>query len=375
MVDITRDLWWEARQNHGKRTIGEQVLSTLQTVSLPGRPVKPQFVYRLTGENKVIVIDLNLYRDLANLKAFYEECGIRHIILRLGGPDRFECNSFTLKEDPTFRTFYTQAKQIGYKSIGGYVVYSAMIDEQNYEASEELLAFAHDVMGQDYKVDYLAADDEVDTWYNGTRLITVTPTNQVWGVRVLLTKIWSKLHLTPVHYSGRWFINRYLAQYTPMFDNFNQGFDVANPNSVYNKQVLNWWAWYLVAINNSNKSYATAQELVNDLPIYTAAQESAYLNVGSHSLYDAHQLAGNWVTPYCLNSVTKEPIGVDVSVLRYDEATWMKMIGKEEAPPPPPPDEPPAPDDGELAQRVTALETKQAAIEARLNGAKVTIEI
>lgn len=359
-----RDLWNDLREKNKptKRTLAEQIQSFIG-VSLPGRPTRQSFVFRAAlGTSAVVIVDLNKYRTGANLKALKEEGGVKDVILRMGGPLQFVADDWRLTEDPTWRTYFTQAKQLDFDSVGGYVVYSAGIDARNYESSEYLLDFVNSCMGRDFVPDYLIADDEVNTWWENGRQVTATAPNQVWGIRVLLSKFWTRFKKTPMLYTGAWFSKQasYNGGYTTMLDNFNRGNTNNTFDSTMQKQVLNWWAWYLTSIQNSNKQYANGSQLLADLPIPTQAQEDAYLNQGSHSLYDVWQLSSNWITPYVIDPNKKTPIGVDVSVTRFPKDQWLKLIGvtTPTPPPDPEPDPEPEPTPDTLEQRVALAGAK-----------------
>jgi hypothetical protein len=216
------------------------------------------------------------------------------MIIRPEGPVRFVVNNWDLNEDPTFKLYYTQARQLGYKSISGYVVYMAGIDSVDLQNSEVLLKFADDVQGCDFPVDYLIADDEVDTWWSGSTKITATGFNQVLGVPVLFEKFWKELHKVPMHYSARRHMNKYKTEYMTWLDNVN----VQNINNAFEdvqiKSVLNWYAWYYAVVQNATKIFADAADLMDELPINTQAQENSYLNIGSYSLFNLHQFSDNW---------------------------------------------------------------------------------
>ena len=312
-VNQQSDLWLLARAYNAASDRTPKPTLKQRILSLRGQPAKKQFVYSANSAapaDSTIIPDLNKYRAGANLRALAEEAGIKHLILRMGGPAQFVYDNWMLTEDATYRTYYTQAKKLGL-TVGGYIVYSAGIDQADYAHSHVLLDFADRIcQGNDYKPDYMLVDDEVNTWWQNGKQVTATDVNQITGLKYLLPSIWDHFKLVPVHYSGRWFINQYLSQYTTMFDNMN--------GTSQGKTVLNWFAYYLDDIQYSNKMYQTAAQLKAELPIYSSKEIDNYLSIGSYSLYDLHQLTSNWITPFVLNS-NGLPSGIDASVTRKSE--------------------------------------------------------
>lgn len=371
-TQMKRDLWWDARNFTAamSKQVDDSMLEIPSiSISRPGAPVKSEVIMTsLISPNRVAIIDLNKYRKNVNLKAFKEEAGVSDVILRMGGPAQFVADDWDLTEDETWRSYFELARSLEFDSVGGYVVYSAGIDARNYEASEILLNFANECMGRDYIPDYLAVDDEVDWWWENSKKVTVTQTNQIKGLVNLLPKIWSRFKLTPVHYSAGWFIDRIgRSAYANLFDNLNRA--AVESNDYFDKTVLNWFAWYLDAVQATNKVYTTAADAMNDLPTFTQAAENKYLNVGSHALYDIHQFASNFITQHCLHPLTKKPLGVDINRTRYNRETWMKMINKKFDTDPGDNDNDDDPGDvsQEVLDRIAALELAYSKLESKFD--------
>jgi hypothetical protein len=328
-AEVAADLWIAAREKTEqlveKRGNMQDTLSYRDiyiSISFRGTPTKLMTAYDpgVLPSDQCIIVDLNKYRPGADLKRMKEELGVLRVILRMGGPARFVLNDWALTEDSTYRKYYDEAKALG-MTVGGYVVYSAGIDQDDYANSEVLLDFVGEIMdGNRFKPDWLIADDEVNTWWEGSRKVTATAYNQVRGIKFLLPKFWSRYHLVPMHYSAQWFMRQtaeYTTEYMTWLDNAN--------NTYEGKTIMNWYAWYLSVIQNSNKQYTKAVDLIEDVPYYTASAINAYLQLGSYSLYDLHQLTSNWVTPFVTNSAGT-PIGVDASITRKSETLFFSDL-------------------------------------------------
>lgn len=342
------DPWLEARQYTA--SLQAPVAERLQA-AVGGRAAK---LFKLAQSAVIdrsklaLIIDLNKYRPGCDLKAFKEH-GVDHVILRMGGPKYFWADNWALEEDVTYRGYYEQARSLGMK-VGGYFVYSAGVDQANYETSEENVSRINEIMGRDYKPDYLYIDDEVDYWWEGSRKVYATGVNQVKGLRILIDKCWKNFRLVTGHYSARWFMNKYRDQYTNWLDVVNRS----------EKVVPNWYAWYPIALTTT---FSNCRDIVGKLPIPTSTQENNYLNCGSFGLYDLWQFTSNMVTPYCPDPVTmRPPYGVDVSISRLPLADFEKAMGIKATQPVPEPE----PADPTYAQRLTALETDMANVKARL---------
>lgn len=339
-------------------------------LSLPGAPAQERFTYAfvqsLGYEKSVIIPDLNKYNRGVNLHVLKEEMGIEHVILRMGGPTQFVMDNFNLTEDPTWRDYFNQAVKEGYKSIGGYWVYSAGVDSQDYINGHGNFDFIRDCMSGGYIPDYIIADDEVNTWIEHGQKVYATAVNQVSGLKNIQPKIWDKWRKTTAEYTARWFVNQvtpsgsaYLPAYQTWMDNYNVGYKT---RGVAGKNMLNWWAWYISEFNGKTAQYSKESEVINAIPLPTSDQVNKLLTVGECALYDIHQFTATMVTPYYMNAAG-QPAGLDWSITRYSESEFMAAINKTTTPPPPPPPPPPTDD---LKGRVDLIEADLASLAVRV---------
>ncbi len=108
--DVTGDPWWDAR---------------LYTASLETQQDSQRLRTAFTGlfdasalpSDQTIIIDLNKYRPNADLQGYYN-AGVKHVILRMGGPAYFQADNWQLTEDATYRKYYDQARALK-MTIGG----------------------------------------------------------------------------------------------------------------------------------------------------------------------------------------------------------------------------------------------------------------
>lgn len=185
-------------------------------------------------DGNAIVIDLSAYEKGQKLKP-YVDAGATHFIFRMWYQGQYVYGDWKNQEDAAYRAWYDEAKGLGAK-VGGYALYCAGVDDQDYERSEVILDGIGEVMANGYKPDFLFIDDEVNRWYQSGKTVTATSTNQVKGLRILIDKCWKRFRLVTGHYSRVTFIkdNNYSLQYTTWLDNVNKS----------GKTVPNWWAAY-----------------------------------------------------------------------------------------------------------------------------------
>lgn len=335
-IPYGRDFWWEERLKASAQADKQPIKEVIQSIA--GRPAKPavSLAHWAVGYGSSVVIpDLNKYRPDYNLRIAKEQMGINHVILRMGGPAQFVADDWLLTEDPTYRSYFSQAKALGYKSIGAYFIYSAGIDAADYARSEILLDFINQCTDNGFMPDYIIADDEVNYWWEHGTKVFATAVNQVKGLRYIMPKIWAKFKRPPMHYSRVTFMQQnaeYATQYITWLDN-------ANGTSM-GKTVLNWYAWYINQFYGNKTVFSSQQQILSATPIPTSTQIAAYLQCGSNSLYDLHQLSSTLLSIANKNGT----IGVDHSVSRLSEKDFLASINITDTTPPPTPDPvPPGP--------------------------------
>lgn len=275
-------------------------------------------------DGNAIVIDVSSYEPNSKM-ADFKAAGATHVILRMGYQNAYNAANWQLTEDSCYRKWFDEAKSAGLW-VGGYYLYCAGVDEQDYEHSEGLLTHMGEIMANGYKPDFLMIDDEVNTWWDGARKITATAVNQVKGARILIDKSWKKFAKVTGHYSRVTFMKQrtdYELEYKTWLDNINR----------IEKVVPNWYAYYWYYKQNLNPSSLTA--LISVLTYPTSVQENSYLQMGSYSLWDLWQFAGDVVTPWgkCDISVSRLPVKEFNALFNIGDAVTPPPVD----PPPPPP--------------------------------------
>lgn len=335
-----KDLWLQARLRNKRsflKRASDKAAHLAKSITFrrgqPARPAPSAMLALLGRTDNAIGVDLSKYEAGTKLKPLYD-AGVRYFTFRMGGPTQWVYGNWNLEEDPQYRSWFEEAKTLGSDvRIGGYYVYSAGVDDANYETSEILLTQIDRIMhtGGNYQPDMLWIDDEVNHWFQNGGTITVPGVNQVHGIRVLTTKCWKNFHVVTGHYSANWFMRQsadYITQYQTWLDNANKPVSAGGQGTT----IPTWDAYYPALLAGS---YASMRDFVNNkvgLPTSTALDN--YLSLG-YSIYDLWQCAGDFMTPWGK---------VDISMSRQSAADFDALFNLNATPAPvPTPTPTPAP--------------------------------
>lgn len=303
-----------------------------------------------------LIIDLNHWRPGKSLEA-YLNAGVDGFILRMGGPSRWIEGDYGYQEDSTYRPYMDQAKALGIQDqIGAYIVGNPFEDWH----LQGIISNVHmDLINQwtsgGYMPGYFVIDHEVATSWRGATEITCTPTNLVGHLQSVTDQIYKQWRKMVMIYTGRWFIDKYARnEHIAYLDNINKPESIGGAG----KQRPMWYAGYSNQGTYTSKQYTNLRQALADLPTPSSSYVGTVLQCGSYSLADLWQFTNTL-------KLTGDAIGVDASVTWGTWAEYCATVGIRAATPPDePPVEPPA--DGELAARVTALESARAEQDARI---------
>lgn len=356
MTDVTRDLWWEARQSHKPSRALE--LATEIIYSLPGVPARRRFVKPaiLGADNKALAIDLNKYRANRNLRS-YVDAGVNCFILRLGGPTQWVEGAWKYEIDATYKPYLEQINKLGMVgSTIGYIVHNPFEETSINGATGETMhtELIDEWTSGGWMPQAFCYDHEVATCWRGSTKITCTAPNLVKSLNINTDNTWKKYRRMVGIYTARWFINQYgLAEHVSYLDNVNKPESVGGPG----KQRPMWYAWYAQTFP---EQYADLRASLTKLIDPTPAQVNAYLQCGSYSLADL------WQYTFTLK-LTGDDIGVDANVSLGTKAQFYEAWGlKDTVTPPPPPPPEPEPDPTTLAQLIAQVDNLDAQVDALL---------
>lgn len=329
-MDVTRDLWREARQRTKSPTLLDRAKEIV--ISLPGQPSKPkalQVMEALARTGCAVMVDISSYEKGAKIKNFYNS-GMTHLCLRMGYPATYLVDHWDLTEDECYRGWFEEAADCPGLITMGYVIYMARIEQDSRWKTTAMRDFIDHIMGSYYKPQMLWLDDEVDHWSENGKDTYATPVNQVEGIKVLTDQCRKKFQMMVGHYSARWFMNKYRANYETWLDPINKPENLAIDPATF---VPSWYAWYVKA-----GAGPSLKDLANQFPIPTSTQEASYLNIGNNNLWELWQGLGDYIS-----SVGK----IDLSVSRRSADDLNKALYLEAGTTPPPvdPPVPPAPGD------------------------------
>lgn len=347
---MATDLWLEAREKTRKASqpkLSEKVAVAWQ--SLRGRPTRPVYgMMPFLRTNRAVVIDLSSYEPNFDVKSAWEEGGVRDYILRMAYPAVYQRDAWQLTEDTSYRRYFEKIRQyVPDATIGGYVIYVSGIDDSNYAASKNLANFVGSVMGGGHRPNFLIADDEVNYWWEGSRKVYATASNQVTGVSTLVNDFWKMFKLPGWHYSARWFVDQlgYKTYYDTWLTNINKGLQHGQ------KMIGNWWAWWP---QKFTAVYSDPYLAVDELTIPTSTQVGNFLNIGDGGEADLWQFTASFLSLWNKNAAGAYS-GVDASVTYVSRDAYYQQINFVPSGTTPPPDNPPPSPSGTYVDLATYL--------------------
>jgi hypothetical protein len=315
-----RDLWREARAKHQAGLLHRLIVFLLGLLGKRALPFSS--LASILRADRALIVDLSSYNPNVNIEGLID-AGVRHFFLRMLYIGTYVYDHWDLTEDSTYRAYYDQikayAKQKGVTVwIGGYILYTAGVEDQDYVNSHIYTDLVGQIMGTAYRPDILFIDDEICTWWQNNKTTTATDVNQIKGCQELRRKLWERFHIVVGYYGGRWFVNKYLAAYTVMFDNINK---CASP---LDKPMPIWMAWYPVTLSDL---FLDIWLCLDKLPTPTSTQKVALLDApGSYSPCDGWQFTGGLITNY-YKDATGKPAGLDFSVSYNSIADFNHALG------------------------------------------------
>ena len=331
---VRRDLWREARIKSQPGLIARLLMWVVGLF----RPKAKSFMgdMMILRNERAFVVDLSSYQPNCNVEALID-AGVTHFFLRMVYIGVYMMDQWALQEDTTYKMYYDRirayAKQKGVTvRIGGYILYTAGVELQDYANSHIYTDLVGQVMGQAYKPDALWIDDEVDHWWEHGQTVYAGAVNQVRGCLELRRKLWERFKIVVGHYSGRWFINKYKSEYETKFDQLNKPGGLEKPMPI-------WTAWYPVTLK---ELFTDVWAVLDRLPTPTSQQKIDLLDEpGSYSQCDCWQFSGSWLTPFNKNALGQNA-GLDASISWNSRKDFDYAMGLTDSTPPPPVEEDPA---------------------------------
>jgi GH25 family lysozyme M1 (1,4-beta-N-acetylmuramidase) len=202
--------------------------------------------------------------------------GVDGVILRIGTSDN-KLNpdepSASLIDDPSYRTHVVNARRAKMFILGEYD-HNPMLEYLNYELDQTETNHIKRMIN-DYKPDGIMLTCERNTWYEGTRLVTCTPTNLAKSIQQVQRKLWNDTRIVTGLRTGRWFTGRAIDPGQQNANLLSVWLDNANPN-IADETVPVFWAYW-----KKQKMMATnLRDVVKDIPIPSSSEEDNMLSLG-----------------------------------------------------------------------------------------------
>ena len=318
----SRDLWHEAREKSSsyQGNIFWLVFFQLLRWLFPNK-FRPVDIIGFGSAQSLWCVDLNKYRPDVNVEMLIDQ-GVRCFMLRVGGPTRWVYANWTYEIDSTFVPYYERirayAKQKGVVVwIIGYGVHNAWANEEgNYLGLDPQVKWLKEAT-RNHLCDAYCWDDEVGTCWKDNRETTITPTNLVKSISIVMEQTWlemeyadpvKRLRKMVVHYSANWFMQRYAkAQYQVWLDNNNR--------DVNTRHLMTWRAWLPTVFT---AVFALIGDLFAKVISPTGTQENSYLRMGSELATDLWQCTFTAKGPWC---GPQSQAGIDASISYGPSAT------------------------------------------------------